>query len=100
MTFTETKRFDTLNYTFNRPCPKGKNKKISGLMKDELGGKIKVKFVWLRTRSYSCLIDVGGEDKKEKDTKKHQKRKLKCKNYKDYLEATQLEKKLKQLQIN
>ena len=42
MTFTETKRFDTLNYTFNRPCPKGKNKRISGLMKDELGGKIKI----------------------------------------------------------
>ena len=100
MTFTETKSFDTLNYEFSRPCPKGKNKKINGLMKDELGGKIKAKLVWLRTRTYSCLIDGGGEDKKEKGTKKHQKRKLKCKNYKDYLEATQLEKKIKQLQIN
>ena len=66
-------------------------------MKDELSGKIKVKFVWLRI---CCLIDGGGEDKKEKGTKKHQKRKLKCKNYKNYLEATQLEKKIKQLQIN
>ena len=38
--------------------------------------------------------------KKEKGTKKHQKRNYKCKNYKDYLEATQLEKKIRQLQIN
>ena len=34
------KRFDTSNYDVNRPLPKGKNKKVIGLMKDELGGKI------------------------------------------------------------
>ena len=34
------KRFDTSNYEVNRPFPKGKNKKVIGLMKDELGGKI------------------------------------------------------------
>ena len=76
MTFTETKRFDTLNYEFKRPCPKGKNKKISGLMKDKLGGKIKAKLVWLRTRTYSCLIDGGGEDKKRKRHQKAPKKKL------------------------
>ena len=33
------KRFDTSTYEVNRPLPKGKNKKVNGLMKDELGGK-------------------------------------------------------------
>ena len=32
-------RFDTSNYEVNRPLPMGKNKKVIGLMKDELGGK-------------------------------------------------------------
>ena len=31
------KRFDTSNYEVNRPLPKGKNEKVIGLMKDELG---------------------------------------------------------------
>ena len=31
-------RFDTSNYEVNRPLPTGKNKKVIGLMKDELGG--------------------------------------------------------------
>ena len=36
----ETK-FETSNYELDRPLPKRKNKKsITGLMKDELGGKI------------------------------------------------------------
>ena len=30
------KRFDTSNYEVNRPLPTGKNKKVIGLMKDEL----------------------------------------------------------------
>ena len=30
------KRFDTSNYEINRPLPIGKNKKVIGLMKDEL----------------------------------------------------------------
>ena len=33
-------RFDTSNYEVNRPLLTGKNKKVIGLMKDELGGKI------------------------------------------------------------
>ena len=39
-------RFDTSNYELNRSLPTGKNfKKVIGLMKDELGGKIMTKFV-------------------------------------------------------
>ena len=40
-------RFDTSNYELNKPLPKGKNKKVIGLMKDELGGKILKEFVRL-----------------------------------------------------
>ena len=39
-------------------------------MKDELGGKIIMKFVTLRPKTYSFLTDDGKEDKKAKGTKK------------------------------
>ena len=42
------KRFDKSNYEIDRPLPTGKNKKVIGLMKDELGGKIMTEFVALR----------------------------------------------------
>ena len=32
-------RFDSLNYDLNRSLPKGKNKKVIDIMKDELGEK-------------------------------------------------------------
>ena len=63
-------RFDTSNYEVNRPLPTGKNKKIIGLMKDKLGGKIITEFVSLRPKTYSFLTDDGKEDKKAKGTKK------------------------------
>ena len=63
-------RFDTSNYEVNRPLPTGKNKKVIGLMKDELGGKIIMEFVTLRPKTYSFLTDDGKEDKKAKGTKK------------------------------
>ena len=63
-------RFDTSNYEVNRPLPIGKNKKIIGLMKDELGGKIITEFVTLRPKTYSYLTDDSKEDKKAKGTKK------------------------------
>ena len=64
------KRFDTSNYEINRPSPKGKNKKVIGLMRDELGGKIMTEFVGLRPKTYSYLIYDGNSDKKAKGTKK------------------------------
>ena len=45
--------FDTSNYSFDRPLPKGNNKKVKGLMKDELGGGIITEFVALRPKTYS-----------------------------------------------
>ena len=63
-------RFDSSNYELDRLLPKGKNKKVIGLMKDELGGKFMKKFVGLRAKTYSYLIDDGSEDKKAKGTKK------------------------------
>ena len=64
------KRFDTSNYEVNRPLPTGKNKKVIGLMNDELGGKIITEFVTLRPKTYSYLINDCKEDKKAKGTKK------------------------------
>ena len=58
------KRFDTSNYEVNRPLPAGKNKKVIGLMKDELGGKIMTEFVALRPKTYSYFTDDRKEDKK------------------------------------
>ena len=49
------KRFDTSGYSKdeNRPLPIGKNKKVIGLMKDELGGKIMTEFVALRAKMHA-----------------------------------------------
>ena len=46
--------FDTSNYDENdkRPLPIGKNKKVIGLFKDELGGKIMKEFFALRAKTY------------------------------------------------
>ena len=46
-------RFDTSNYKLDRPLPKEKNKKVIGLMADELVGKIMIKFLGLRAIPYS-----------------------------------------------
>ena len=81
-------RFDTSNHEANtsettagpsslersplarRPLPTGKNKKVIGLIKGELGGKIITEFATLRPKTYSFLTDDGKEDKKAKGTKK------------------------------
>ena len=63
-------KFDTSNYEVNRPLPMGKNKKVIGLMKGELDGKIITEFVTVRPKTYSYLTDDGKEDKKAKGTRK------------------------------
>ena len=80
------KRFDISNYECNRPLHTGKNKKVIGLMKDELGGKIITEFVTLRPKTYSYLTDDGKQDKKAKGTKKCIiKRMIKFHDYKNCL---------------
>ena len=54
-------RFDTSNYNVDT---KGKNKKVIGLMKDELGGEIITEFVALRPKTYSYMTDEFIEMKK------------------------------------
>ena len=80
------KRFDTSNYEVDRPLPTGKNKKVIGLMKDELGERVITEFVALRPKTYSYLTDDCKEDKKAKGTKKSLiKRVIKFDDYKNCL---------------
>ena len=49
-------RFDTSGYVPDQPLPLGLNKKVIGLMKDELGGEIMRKFISLRPKMYSYKV--------------------------------------------
>ena len=67
------KRFDTRRYSKDnkRPLPIRENKKVIGVMKDELGGKIMTEFVALRVKMYAYRkIDKEVEEKRCKGTKK------------------------------
>ena len=63
------KWFDISNFNKNdnRPLEIGKNKKVLGKFKDEFGGKIMTKFVALRAKTYSFLIDDFTDDDYEKN---------------------------------
>ena len=52
-------RFDTSGYIPDRPLPVGLNKKVIGLMKDELGSKIMTEFVALRPKRARWLRRQG-----------------------------------------
>ena len=61
-------------------------------MKDELGRKVMTKFVVLRVKPFSYLIHGCSKDEKAKGTKKSvSKRKIKFENYKNCVEAKQLD---------
>ena len=54
---------DTSNYEVDRPLPTGKNKKVIGLIKDELNGRIMKEFVALRPKTYAYQIyDYNDDD--------------------------------------
>ena len=63
-------RFDASSYSVDRPLPKGKNKKVIDLMKDELGCGIITEFIALRPKTYSYTTDQFIEMKKAKGYKK------------------------------
>ena len=80
--------FDTSNYDEKdkRPLPIGKNKKVIGMFKDKLGGKIMTEFCALRAKAYAYQLDDDTEMKKAKGPKKCiVKRELTFKNYVDSL---------------
>ena len=61
------KWFDTSNYdkkNDKKPLPIGKSKKVPGLFKDVLGGKIITEVVALRRKAYAYLDDDGKNHKK------------------------------------
>ena len=70
ITMDVKERFDTSNCIYDRPLPIGVNKKVIGLMKDELGGGIITEFVALRLKAYSYITNDFTELKKAKGTKK------------------------------
>ena len=63
-------RFDTSGFTKPRPLPMGENKRVIGLMKDELRGKIMTGFVALRLKLYAYRKLDNKEDKICKGIKK------------------------------
>ena len=80
--------FDTSNYDEKdkRPLPIGKNNKVIGLFKDELGGKIMIEFCALRAKAYANKLYDDIENKKAKGAKKCIiKREITFKNYTDAL---------------
>ena len=50
--------------------PKRKKKKVIGLMKNGLGGKIMREFAALRAKAYNYLTNDGSEDLKKKKRQK------------------------------
>ena len=75
-------RFDTSGYEPDRALLIGKNKKVIGLMKDKLGGKIMKEFISLRPKMYSYRVEES-EPKKCKGIKKCvMKKTLSFKDYK------------------
>ena len=80
--------FDTSNFNKedNRPLSIGKNKKVIGMFKDELGGKIMTEFCALRAKAYAYKFDDDTEKKKARGTKKCiVKTEITFKNYVDSL---------------
>ena len=64
-------RFDTSVHRSDRPLPVGLNKKVMGLMKDEMGGEIIEEFISLRPKLNFFRKSGGAIGKKCKGIKKN-----------------------------
>ena len=62
--------FDTSNYPKDHFLYSEKNKKVLGLFKDDVGGKIIKQFAGLRPKLYSLLLEDGYNKKTAKGVKK------------------------------
>ena len=60
------KKFDASNYEV-----RGKSKKVIGLMKDKLGGKIMTEVVALKPKTYSYFMDDNGTQVTKKKIKRN-----------------------------
>ena len=62
------KRFNTSDYKVDRPLPTEKNKKVIGLMKDELNERIMTEFLARRPKTYAYQIyDYNDDDDDDDD---------------------------------
>ena len=55
-------RFDTSNYILQMSLPKGKSKKVTYVIKNELGVQIMNEFVGLREKTCIYSVNDGSED--------------------------------------
>ena len=62
-------KLKTSNYDYNdkSPLPVGKNKKVIGLFKDELGGKIMEEFCALRAKTDKYLLNGYNDNDYDKE---------------------------------
>ena len=64
-------RFDTSGYNKedNRPLPIGINKKVIGMFKDELDGRVMTENANARAKAYAFLWENGGKEYEKKKAK-------------------------------
>ena len=94
-------RFENSNFELDRPLPKVKNKQLIGLMNNWLGGQIMKEFDGLKAKRFTYLKENNNKDEKAKATKMCvTKRKYKFQDYKNCLEAVQIEYKIRNLEVN
>ena len=63
-------RSDTSNFELDRSLPRGENRKVIGIMKDELRVQIMKEFVGLRAKTYRYLKDSHDKGIKAKGIKR------------------------------
>ena len=74
-----------------KSLPIGKNRKVTEVMEDELGGKIMEKILALRPKMYSYLTDDDHVDQKAKNKKKSViKQEIKFQSCKECLDNTKI----------